>query len=195
MVIAYHLVWTIYGTWLPNDPRGSGSHFVAAPLLAELGELHFGRKKVQPSGQEIREFYEYATELLRFPIIRFTRTQIDLVAAAFADSIHEHRYTCYACAIMPDHVHLVIRKHRHLAEQMIDNLQAASRAQLVAMDEFPADHPIWTLGGWKRYLNSPADVRRVIPYVEQNRTAAGLAPRQWPFVTAYNNWPFHKRRA
>jgi hypothetical protein len=45
MVIAYHLVWTIYGTWLPNDPRGSGSHFIAAPLLAELGKLRFGRKK------------------------------------------------------------------------------------------------------------------------------------------------------
>ncbi len=176
MVIAYHLVWTIYGTWLPNDPRGSGSHFVAAPLLAELGELHYGRKRVQPLGKEIREFYKQAEERLLFPVIRFAPPQIDLVATAFADIIREHQYTCYACAIMPDHVHLVIRKHRHPAEQMIDNLQAASRAQLVAMDEFPANHPIWTLGGWKRYLNSPADVRRVIPCVEQNPLAAGLAP-------------------
>ena len=24
IVIAYHLVWTAYGTWLPNDPRVVG---------------------------------------------------------------------------------------------------------------------------------------------------------------------------
>ncbi len=22
IVVAYHLVWTAYGMWLPNDPRG-----------------------------------------------------------------------------------------------------------------------------------------------------------------------------
>ena len=26
MVIGYHLIWTAYGWWLPNDPRGSTSH-------------------------------------------------------------------------------------------------------------------------------------------------------------------------
>ncbi len=24
-VIAHHLIWTLYGHWLPNDLRGSGS--------------------------------------------------------------------------------------------------------------------------------------------------------------------------
>ena len=43
-VIAYHLIWTNYGTWLPNDLRGSGSHDVYTPALAELGRPHFGRK-------------------------------------------------------------------------------------------------------------------------------------------------------
>ena len=27
-VLAYHLVFTSYGFWLPNDPRGSWSDFV-----------------------------------------------------------------------------------------------------------------------------------------------------------------------
>jgi REP element-mobilizing transposase RayT len=195
MVIAYHLVWTIYGTWLPNDPRGSGSHIIAAPLLAELGELHYGRKAVQPSRKEISDFYSQAEQRLLFPVSWLSPQQIDLVAIAFADTIREHQYTCYACAIMPDHVHIVIRKHRHLAEEMIDNLQIASRAQLLTTCDFAANHPIWTLGGWKRFLNSPADVRRVIPYVEQNPTAVGMPKRQWPFVTAYDNWPFHRRHA
>jgi hypothetical protein len=48
IVIAYHLIWTGYGWWLPNDPRGSMSHRIASDVIAELGELHYGRKKVQP---------------------------------------------------------------------------------------------------------------------------------------------------
>ena len=26
IVIAYHLIWTVYGWWLPNDLRGSRHH-------------------------------------------------------------------------------------------------------------------------------------------------------------------------
>jgi hypothetical protein len=37
MVIACHLIWTAYGSWLPNDPRGSGSRRVVAPQLVDLG--------------------------------------------------------------------------------------------------------------------------------------------------------------
>ena len=56
LVIAHHLVWTAYGRWLPNDPRGSGSPTVHTDVLAELGEVHRGRKKVQPPGRELRQF-------------------------------------------------------------------------------------------------------------------------------------------
>ena len=40
LVIAYHLIWTAYGWWLPNDPRGSGSKTIDSDIIAELGELH-----------------------------------------------------------------------------------------------------------------------------------------------------------
>lgn len=130
IVIAHHSVWSAYGTWLPNDPRGSGSHAVAAEPLAELGPLHYGRKRIQPPPREVREFYDRAEPLLQFPVIRFDRRQIDLVAAALGDAIANDRYTCYAAAVMPDHVHLVIRKHKHKAEQMIETLQESTRLRL-----------------------------------------------------------------
>jgi hypothetical protein len=47
IVIAHHLVWTLYGWWLPNDPRGSMSQSIRNDIIADLGKLHFGRKKVQ----------------------------------------------------------------------------------------------------------------------------------------------------
>ena len=57
LVIAYHLIWTAYGYWLPNDPRGSGSRTIRNDIIAELGELHHGRKRVQPAGAVEGEFH------------------------------------------------------------------------------------------------------------------------------------------
>jgi hypothetical protein len=90
-VIAYHLIWTAYGTWLPNDPRGSGSTSVLSDLLAELGKLHFGRRKIQPASRQVREFYKQAEPRLRFPAIRYDEANRGLIAAGIADAINEHR--------------------------------------------------------------------------------------------------------
>jgi len=48
IVIAHHLILTAYGWWLTNDPLGSTSRTVASDVIAELGELHRGRRRIQP---------------------------------------------------------------------------------------------------------------------------------------------------
>lgn len=65
IVIAYHLIWTAYGWWLPNDPRGSSSHTLRSDVIAELGTLHEGRKAVQPASHDLRVFYAAAADWLR----------------------------------------------------------------------------------------------------------------------------------
>jgi REP element-mobilizing transposase RayT len=192
-VIAHHLIWTNYGTWLPNDLRGSGSQMVYTPALGDLGEPHFGRRRVQPSRQTVREFYKDATPRLQYPVIRFEQFQFEVIADAFAETIKEHQYTCYACAIMPDHVHLVIRKHKHHGETMIDHFQAESRLRFSSVNAVPAGHPIWTKGGWNKFLDVPRAVRQRIQYVENNPMKEGLRRQAWPFVVLYDDWPFHKK--
>jgi hypothetical protein len=117
MVLAYHLIWMAYGWWLPNDLRGSTSTFIASDLIAELGELHYGRKKIQPLSREIRAFYDRAAQVLKFPLLQFSLREMEAISGAFAECIAENGYTCYACAVLRDHVHLIIRKHKHLAER------------------------------------------------------------------------------
>ena len=191
LVIAYHLMWTVYGTWLPN-PRGSTSQTLRAEPLAELGDVHFGRKKVQPKRSEVRAFYDRAAELLEHPILKFDEQERVLVAEAFGDTITAERYTCYACAVMPDHVHLLIRKHKHSAEEMVENLIHTSRTKLREANRRTPDHPTWTAGlGWKPFLDHPNDVRRVISSIEQNPIKSGLPDQKWPFVKPYDNWPLH----
>jgi REP-associated tyrosine transposase len=194
-VIAYHLIWTNYGTWLANDPRGSRSHRVYTPELAEFGAAHFGRRKVQPSRKTVHEFYTEAEPRLQFPALRFDAAQRQAVGNAFEEIVRKCTYTCYACAIMPDHVHLVIRKHRDSAEQIIGNLQGMSRAWLLKCDLAPEEHPVWTKNGWRVFLSTPAEVWSRIRYIENNPEKEGLSRQAWPFVVPYDNWPFHKRRS
>lgn len=190
-IIAYHLIWTAYGWWLPNDPRGSMSRTVESDILTELGELHYGRKQVQPSSAEIHEFYSKATSSLKHPLLELGPRDRDAVACAFAEAISENRYTCYACAIMPDHAHLMIRKHRHKAEEMIDRLQASSRLRLRTLCFRAADHPVWGGPGWKVYLDHPDEIRRTIRYVQDNPVKLRLPRQDWSFVTDYDGWPLH----
>jgi REP element-mobilizing transposase RayT len=162
LVIAHHIMWTLYGWWLPNDLRGSTSRTIRSNIVAELGSLHFGRKQVQPAGREIRAFYEKAAEVLKHPLLSFDVSEFAFVANAIGSAVNQCNYTCYACAIMPDHIHLLTRKHRDTAEEMIDKIQSLSRKRLVEMRLREADHPIWTRGGWKVFLDHPDYVLRTI---------------------------------
>ncbi len=193
MVIAYHLIWTAYGTWLPNDLRGSGSRLVISRKLAALGDAHFGRKPVQPRRAAVREFYAHAEPLLVHQVLRFGEMQRAAIAEAMDEMIRRTPYTCWACAVMPDHVHLVIRKHKHRAEEMIERLQDATRAGLNRKALVPANHPVWTVGGWRVFLDSPAAVRGRVGYVERNPEKEGLSRQEWGFVTGYDGWPFERR--
>jgi REP element-mobilizing transposase RayT len=184
-------MWTLYGWWLPNDLRGSTSRVIRRDLVAELGELHFGRKQVQPAGKDIRAFYVQAAEVLKHALLAFSPDEFPSVAEAIGRAIIECNYTCYACAIMPDHVHLVIRKHRDLADSMIEKIQSLSRKRLIDMGLRNAEHPVWTRGGWKVFLDHPDEVRRTIGYVEDNPRKLRLPVQHWPFVTTYDNWPLH----
>jgi REP element-mobilizing transposase RayT len=192
IVIAYHVVWTAYGHWLPNDPRGSGSHSIRNDVLAQLGELHFGRKKIQPAGRVVREFQEQSADLLKHAKLDFDLTALSCISTSFAETIAASRYTCYACALMPDHVHILIRKHKDSAEDMIEKRTSASRESLISANLRSPTHPVWTKGGgWKVFLEHPDEVRRTIRYIEKNPLEIGFPPQLWPFVTPYDGWPLH----
>ena len=66
VILASHLVWHGYGHWLPNDLRGSGSTEIRKEELGDIGDIHFGRKRQQPSREELREFYRNANPQLEF---------------------------------------------------------------------------------------------------------------------------------
>ena len=173
MVAGFHLIWTAYGWWLPNDPRGSSSHEIRVERIAQLGELHHGRKPIQPPSRAIHAFYEQARQVLTHPLLTFVEEDRRIIGDSFQSAIAAQRYTCYGCAIMPDHVHLLIRKHKHHAETMIENLQAASKGALVVAQRRGPEHPAWGGPGWRVFLYTQDDIRRTVHFIHENPPKAG----------------------
>ena len=82
----------------PQRSRGSMSKTIACDVIAELGELHYGRKRVQPSAREVTEFHERARDVLKYPLLDFKVSDFAVIADGLVDAIREHDYTCYASA-------------------------------------------------------------------------------------------------
>src|SRR6185437_8117429 len=157
VVRASHLVMMGYGHWLPNDPRGSGSIGVWKPEFRDLGPAHFGRKEDQPTRDELRKFFREAEPLLNHPIRWFEEETRQSIACAFAEVVKLFGYTVYACAILRNHAHLVVRTHKSdKSETMWDHFTQSAAEMLRGSSAFGDDHPVWSKRPYKVYLKSPA---------------------------------------
>lgn len=190
-VIAHHLILTGYGHWLPNDIRGSGSVELKQEKLEELGPIHHGRKRVQPSRKELREFYAKADPLLQFESLWFDHAKRQALGEAFSKVI-EHRYTVWACAILRNHVHFCLRAHRDSAEIMWSRFTDVGRKVIRHFSGVHPDHEVWTRAPYVVFLYTPDDVWDRIDYINDNPRKEGLPQQNWAFVQSYNGWPLHQ---
>lgn len=196
-VIAVHLVFTLYGHWAVNDPRGSGSHGFIDLKFEPLGEIHFGRKpsEEQPTRQELRVFHAEHRELLNFPIFWIDPAMRLVIAEAIREVIQAIGYTCYACAVCGNHLHLVIRTHKDDALTIWSHFAEGirSRLRLRFPDKLAPNHPVISARPYKVFLYVPPDVWGRIDYVEENPLKEKLPRQFWDFVVPYDNFPFHKQ--
>lgn len=191
--IGSHLILHGYGLWLPNDPRGSGSEELRQEKLRDLGPIHYGRKRAQPTRNELMNFYRAAAPRLDFPIIWFDDAKRQAIAEAFARVVATRRYTVWACAILRNHAHLCIRRHRDDPLTMWRSFVDESVRSLHRFADVPAEHPVFSNRPYNVFLKSPDDIRRVVTYIRNNPAKNGLEPQSWAFVTPYDGWP-HPRR-
>lgn len=168
VVIASHLILHGYGHWLPNDPRGSGSDALREDKLADLGPIHHGRKQVQPPRSELKRFYRAAEERLEFPTLWFDDAMRQAIGEAFARVLASSRHTVWACAVLRNHAHLCVRKHRDDPITIWRAFADESATSLRRFANVPADHPIWSSRPYKVFLRAPDDVRRVVGYILNN---------------------------
>jgi hypothetical protein len=89
---------------------------------------------------------------------------------------------------VPDDVHMLIRKHRDFAENMIAYFQNDSWQRFMDDERRPSDHPVWGGPGWKVYLDSREDMDRTMRYIRGNPAKAKREPQQWDFVQEHDGW-------
>ncbi len=198
MVIAYHVILSAYGFWLPNDERGSWSEFVRRYELLQFGDTVKvdGRRSVANHDFDRRQ-RDAAKAALMYPPVVFTGAQAVIIASAFADGCRRSGFVILACSILPDHVHLVIARHSYDIEQAANRLKGAATRALADEGAHPlagyltpkgATPSPWAQGLWKVFLNTREDVVRSVAYAEDNPRKVGLKRQRWSFVTPLAEW-------
>ncbi len=194
MPLAYHVVISAYGFWLPNDPRGSGSDFIRKHALHDFGPA----TKVHTSDSVARRPHdrtarELAKEALRYPPVRFSGEQARAIGCAFGDYCGRSGTTVWACAILPDHAHLVVAHSERLIRWVVNQLKGAASRRLMQdrlhpLARFRGDGALpscWAHRPWIVYLDSEADVHGRIRYAEANPCKEGKPRQRWSFVLPY----------
>jgi len=195
MIRAYHAIFTAYGFWLPNDPRGSWSDFVRSWELLGFGEAtKVSTRQSLAANPHDHQHRQAAKEALTYPCVRFTGLQALSIANGFRRAMDESGYVLHACSILPEHVHVVVAKHSRTIERIVGHLKTRATQQL-AQDE---RHPLagcrtadgtcpspWARRCWRVYLNDARHVLHAIEYVEKNPVREGKPPQKWSFVVPY----------
>jgi REP element-mobilizing transposase RayT len=194
VIVGYHVIFGTYGFWLPNDPRGSWSNFVGSWEL-----LRYGRatKTTERRSLAYREhdhaLRKAAKSALKYPPVRFTGLQARAVARGFARYVERTGLPVWACAILPDHVHLVVGRPGMPVERLVIQLKGDASQEL----EREGIHPLapwkaagarvpkcWVRGQWKVFLHA-SDIPRAIRYVEGNPLKEDKQKQNWSFVRPY----------
>ena len=130
---AYHSVFSMYGFWLPNDPRGSGSDYVASWELFRYGPATKTHTRRSVAGCPLPPNWQReARSALHYPPVVITGRQALAIGQGFATAIAEGPYRVYACAILPEHVHLLIGAS--------DAASARSSAIFAAVQRTPSEN-------------------------------------------------------
>jgi REP element-mobilizing transposase RayT len=205
MILGYHFIISAYGFWLPNDPRGSWSEVVRQFELLRYGPAtKVSTRKSVAAAKHDRILREKAKEALKYPPVCFTGKQAVLIARGFGVAKTQHDYEINALAILPNHVHLVMRAHASIhPDQIAAHLKAKATAELNASGQHPlASYASesgripspWARNHWCVFIFDEEHYRQAIKYVELNPVKSGLKPQKWSIVTPYSGARDKSRR-
>ncbi len=203
-VRAYHLIFTAYGFWLPNDPRGSWSDFVRSWELFLAGgpATKVTTRRSLARVPHDRAARLRAKEALQYPPVVFNGHQALSIAHGFKRMVQKAKYQVYACSILPEHVHMVLGRHHYHLETMVRLLKAEARTELIndglhplsAYPQLDGTLPSpWARKRWKVFLNNDEEIGRAIDYVEKNPIKEGKPPQRWSFVMPFRGGSANRR--
>jgi REP element-mobilizing transposase RayT len=196
MIHGYHVIWGAYGFWLPNDPRGSWSDLVYAWELARFGRATKSIDRLDIESEQYALWRDKARRSLKYPPVTLNGHQALAVAEGFARFAQKSRLMVWACSILPEHVHLVLGRHRYKIEQAAILLKGEATRRLLEKNLHPMKQfqvseqhrlpSVWGENLWKVYLDTEQAIENAIRYVEENPEREGKPRQRWSFVTPFS---------
>jgi REP element-mobilizing transposase RayT len=168
MIIAYPAIFTTYGTWLPNDPRGSYSKEIYNNQLEALAGIKYGRQNPSPAKSLLMKFWTAATSCINRPPFFINDNSRPIIADAFGMVAQRLGIEVSACAIMNDHVHILVMRSKHRVEYVVNQLKGAATAAL-KLKKTP-----WSRGCWKVFITDTEALLAAVNYIHANPSGAGL---------------------
>jgi REP element-mobilizing transposase RayT len=192
MLLGFHVIFSTYGFWLPNDPRGSWSDWVRNWELLRYGPA----TKVDTRESVARVKHDAtlrkkAKQALAYPGVFLNGEQAQAVGLGFRTAVDEADYAVFACSILPQHVHLVLGPHDRDIDRIVGHLKGRATQQLNKSGLHPLgayrqpDGTVpspWCRNCWKVFIFTQRHLREAIKYVEDNPLKEGKPRQSWSFV-------------
>ncbi len=195
MVIAYHVIMSAYGFWLPNDPRGSWSDNVRKFELQAFGPAtKVDTRESVAHIKHDRRLRAAAKEVLEYRPVQFTDDQIQTIGQGMANYIEKSGVTFWAAAIMDDHVHVVYMRHRYKSEIVNNLLKGETTKALIDAGQHPfakhaksneAPPACWGRKWWTVYIDNVEHLLAAIRYVGDNPLKDGRERQKWNWVVPH----------
>ncbi len=196
MIHGYHIILAHYGFWLPNDPRGSHSEFVASWEIARFGKTtqKLEQRRLDQISEAERSQRKSAQTALKYPSVSLNGRQALSIAQGFASKVRFADYPIWACSILPEHTHLVVGRHRLKAEQMANLLKGAATRKLLEDDNHPLANyaqsgkrppGMWARHQWISYLDGDTAIENAMAYVIENPIKEGKKRQNWKWLGRY----------
>ena len=157
--LAYFLTFTVHGTWLHGDERGSVDRWT--------NEL--GSPRLDPDPSRYR--YEQYGSRAGVPLL--TTLMRECVSTAIAAGCAHRGWALHAQNVRTNHVHLVVSGNE-APERIMTSLKAYATRDLVRANLVRPRARVWTRHGSTRYVWDEEALGVVVEYVLNGQGGLGL---------------------
>lgn len=190
MIHGYLGTFGYYGSWYPNDPRGSKSKFVGSRQLYLAGGpvTNDDRSQKGLTRDEFKQLRELTLALKRQRVV-LDELQISQVCSAIDQFVSDERRVVWAVAVLPTHIHIAFGRGRTSSEDLIQRLKQYIQDHLENSAMLPSgcdiDHSMWAVGQWIDYLDSEMEIENAIYYTRANVDGSALAPQELKCIVPF----------
>ncbi|HIJ52859.1 MAG TPA: hypothetical protein HPP66_06850 [Planctomycetes bacterium] len=131
-----------------------------------------------PTKKLLLRFWTTATPRISRPPFFIDGNSRPIIAAAFSKVVQRLGIKVPACAIMNDHVHVLILRSKYRIEYLVNQLKGAA-TQALKLKYTP-----WSRGCWKVFITDTEALTAAVKYIQAYPTRAGLPAQSWDFISS-----------